>query len=114
MHPYFTTSLVEDMVSSKQLVDSDKKIAAFRAHLSSLSELIDNATEDSVLPIRVSPPSQLPSPHQTHLAFLFSFLPFFYSPFLILRTDSANPLGRRYPERFEGYHEGHLVLASRD
>eukprot|EP00026_Physarum_polycephalum_P000610 Phypoly_transcript_00611.p1 GENE.Phypoly_transcript_00611~~Phypoly_transcript_00611.p1 ORF type:complete len:1420 (+),score=266.83 Phypoly_transcript_00611:78-4337(+) len=49
VHPYFTISLVEDMVSSKQLVDSDKKIAAFRAHLSSLSELLD--TEDCVVPI---------------------------------------------------------------
>ena len=53
MHPYFVTSLVEDLVSSKQLVDSGKKIAAFRAHLSSLVEQAEDDQEEHVISVRV-------------------------------------------------------------
>ncbi|EGC34029.1 hypothetical protein DICPUDRAFT_153832 [Dictyostelium purpureum] len=52
VHPYFVTSLVEDLLSSRTLIDSREKIAAFRAHVSSLSEMAEEMGESIQLTLR--------------------------------------------------------------
>ncbi|KAM9966213.1 hypothetical protein ACTFIR_006408 [Dictyostelium discoideum] len=52
VHPYFVTSLVEDLLSSRTLIDCREKIAAFRAHISSLSEMAEEMSESLQLTVR--------------------------------------------------------------
>eukprot|EP01133_Synstelium_polycarpum_P003478 gene3478-3969_t len=52
VHPYFVTSLVEDLVNSRTLIDSREKIAAFRAHISSLSAMADETHDPLIMSVR--------------------------------------------------------------
>ncbi|KYQ89671.1 putative protein serine/threonine kinase [Tieghemostelium lacteum] len=45
VHPYFVTSPVEDLLQSRTLVDSREKIAAFRAHISSILEISEDIND---------------------------------------------------------------------
>ncbi|GAM25816.1 hypothetical protein SAMD00019534_089910 [Acytostelium subglobosum LB1] len=54
VHPYFVTSLVEDLLSSRTLIDSREKIAAFRAHISSLTMLSEETNESLVMSVKRS------------------------------------------------------------